>query len=41
MLVPSVRSQCLYPRGFSLHPTIPKGQHWYSESTAEVKTQIP
>ena len=28
------------PGDFSQHPTIPKEQHSYSESTTEVKTQV-
>jgi hypothetical protein len=37
---PAPEASACIPGDFSLHPTIPKGQHWYSESTAEVKAQI-
>src|SRR2546427_4300079 len=37
---PAVEASACIPGDFSQHSTIPKGQHWYSESTTEVKTQI-
>src|SRR2546427_4114664 len=36
----AVEASACIPGDFSQHSTIPKGQHWYSESTTEVKTQI-